>query len=1176
MNAQNPNAQNPNAQNIAADPKASAFLTANAGSGKTSTLVNRVARLLLNGAKPERILCVTYTKAAAAEMQERLFDQLGKWAIRSDDDLRADLERIDESPRDLARARALFARALETPGGLKIQTLHGFCEKLLRRFPLEAGLSPAFQVLDDLIGSELAQAASDELLTLAEAEFRATADTRDRLIRKLKVSGFERLLSQFVHQHDDLKAAFEALMMRQTDWMRGIFQSLGLDEPTSPEAVIADYENSLYWPGIEDLARSMATTEGDRNQKTGGKLLAVIGAHNAGHFDIHDWYKCFYTDKGTFSSHTYSGKASEADKQELHRLAEAVPGVMDRARAAEIAGNTLDALLLFHAFSGIYQNRKNLEGALDFQDLINKAKDLLSRGDMASWVLFKLDGGLEHILVDEAQDTSEDQWVIVKSLAEDFFSGRGQLGEAQLRTVFAVGDEKQSIYGFQGARPDKFAEARQYFIARAQAADQTPRVPELILSYRTLPEILGFVDAVYDAQDLSHALTLDYNHIITHEAFRLQEKGLVELWPQVQPIDAPEMTADDADIAPVDAGSREPASKRLAKQLAATIRSEIEAGRVVFSKKGEPRPLHAGDVLILVRKRDALFEHIIRELKMAGVAVSGADRLKLGDHIAFQDLRALMRFCLQPNDNLSLACVLRSPLCDLSEDDLYSVAQGREGTLWRQLRDRPDTDGRFAEARIFLRWALDAGHNLTAFDFLARVLNRRDGEGRSIKQRFLTRLGDECEDVLEETLALALKGEGIGLNGLSACLDLFEFRAAQIKREQEEGGRSVRVMTVHGSKGLEAPWVILPIGPQHTSANKDDLLLRGEDGDLYLCASGRKGDTAGITEIRAGKSLKDEQEGLRLLYVALTRARDRLTLCGFAGKKTPKGIAFDPWYDLVSNAFDKLDHSVEAMPLKAPFDDLEQAQTAVIRLYGRRSPTLAAEAAIAPPEVVLPDFVTRVVAQADVDAERGRERWAAISQMGDEDREAEERAPSPLESRNGLGRYRRGNLIHKLFEILPDIAMEKRTEVAARYLDRQPDLTDSQRREMAGAVLAVLNDARFAEAFGPDSRPEVALAGRIGETARGEAIMLSGRIDRLVVTADRVVIIDYKSNRPAPDHAEDAAIAYQRQMAGYVALLRQVYPQKTVEAALLWTDGPKLTPLSEALVNLRLGEILNR
>ena len=1164
-----------NAQNIAADPKASSFLTANAGSGKTSTLVNRVARLLLNGAKPERILCVTYTKAAAAEMQDRLFERLGGWAIAPDEDLRRDLASIDEAVHDLPRARALFAKALETPGGLKIQTIHGFCEKLLRRFPLEAGLSPAFQVLDDLIGGELAKTASDGLLTLDAPDLAAVMAARDRLIRKLKVSGFERLLSQFIHQHDDIAATF-ARLEAKGDWATALFQSLGLEGICTTVECLEAYEARLEWQIIRDLAAVLSTGTSKTNQEAGQAFLALYEGYAAGRGLDFDLLKTvFFTKTGSLRKSTYTKETPPGDAIFMDRMAHEVAALADQLKAAEIAENTLDGLRLFAVFSVLYQAEKKARGALDFQDLINRTKALLSDHLMSVWVLFKLDGGLEHILVDEAQDTSGDQWAIVKALSAEFFSGAGQA--SALRTVFAVGDEKQSIYGFQGAQPDIFLKEGQYFDALITEAGQKFVAPDLVESWRTLPEILGFVDAVFPAPDLSHALNFTGN-VVIHKAQRKAHTGLVELWPLVLPIDAPEVTADEVDVAPVDATSRDPASKRLAKQLAATIQAEIEAGRAVFTKKSEtPRPLHAGDILILVRKRDALFEHIIRELKIAGVAVSGADRLKLGDHIAFQDLRALMRFCLQSSDNLSLACLLRSPLCDLSEDDLYALAQGREGTLWGQLRDHPDTDGRFAEACIFLRWALDAARHLTAFDFLARVLYRRDGEGRSIKQRFLTRLGDECEDVLEETLALALKGEGIGLNGLSACLDLFEFRAAQIKREQEEGGRSVRVMTVHGSKGLEAPWIILPIGPQHTSANKDDLLLRSEDGDLYLCVGGRKGDTANITEIRNAKSLKDEQEGLRLLYVALTRARDRLTLCGYAGKRAPsKNAAFDPWYDLLSNAFDRLDHSVEAMPLKAPFDDLEQAQTAVIRLYGQRSATLAAEAAIRPPAVILPDFVTQIVAQADVDAERGKERWAAISQMGDEDREAEERAPSPLESQNGLGRYRRGNLIHKLFEILPDIATDKRGDVAGRYLDRQPDLTDSQRREMAGAVMAVLSDARFAEAFGPDSRPEVALAGRIGETARGDAIMLSGRIDRLVVTDARVVIIDYKSNRPAPDRAEDAAIAYQRQMAGYVALLRQIYPQKTVEAALLWTDGPKLTPLSEALVNLRLGEILNR
>ncbi|ESQ81956.1 hypothetical protein AEAC466_19700 [Asticcacaulis sp. AC466] len=1163
------------AQNIAADPRASSFLTANAGSGKTSTLVNRVARLLLNGAKPERILCVTYTKAAAAEMQGRLFERLGGWAIAPDDDLRRDLASIDEAVHDLPQARALFAKALETPGGLKIQTLHAFCEKLLRRFPLEAGLSPAFQVLDDLIGGDLAETARTGLLTLDAPELAGLTQARDRLIRKLKVGGFERLLAQFIHQHDDIKAAFERLEVRG-DWQTALFHSLGLDGICTSVECLDAYEARLEWEIIRDLAAVLSTGASKTNQEAGQAFLTLYEGYQAGQgLDFDRLKSIFITKTGTPRKATYTKETPPGDAVVMDRLGREVGRLVEQLKAAEIAENTLDALRLFAIFSTIYQTEKRQHGALDFQDLINKTKSLLSDRMMSIWVLFKLDGGLEHVLVDEAQDTSGDQWAIVKALTEEFFAGASQTSVQ--RTVFAVGDEKQSIYGFQGAKPDLFLGNGAYFEARAREASLRFVAPDLVESWRTLPELLGFVDAVFAESDLSRALNFT-GHPIVHMPQRRRHNGLVELWPLVQPIEVPEATADDDDIAPVDAPSREPPSKRLAKQLAMTIRAEIDTGRAVYIKgKEEPRPMHAGDVLILVRKRDHLFEHIIRELKIAGVPVSGADRLKLGDHIAFQDLRALMRFCLQPNDSLSLACVLRSPLCDLSENDLYRLAQGREGALWGRLLDYEGVEDRFVEARVFLLWAHRTAHHLTAFDFLARVLNRRDGAGRSTKQRFLTRLGDECEDVLDETLALALKGEGVGDTGLAACLDLFEFRAAQIKREQEEGGRSVRVMTVHGSKGLEAPWVILPIGPQHSSATKDDLLMRSDDGDLYLCATGRKGDTDRITAIRDAKALKDEQEGLRLLYVALTRARDRLTLCGYAGRKaTGKNNAFAPWYDLLKDAFDRLPATLEPMPLKAPFDDMEQAKEVIVQLHGVRSPALTAEAAILAPQVKLPDFVTTIVAQADVDLERGAERWAAISQMGDEDREAEERAPSPLESQNGLGRYRRGILIHKLFEILPDIPAAKREEVAIRYLGRQADLTDSQRIEMAGAVLAVLTDDRFAEAFGPQSRPEVALAGGIGRTARGEDIMLSGRIDRLVVTDDRVVIIDYKSNRPAPDTAEGASVTYQRQMAGYVALLRQIYPQKTVEAALLWTDGPKLTPLSETLVNLRLAEILAR
>jgi ATP-dependent helicase/nuclease subunit A len=1162
-----------NPQNVAADPRASCFLTANAGSGKTSTLVNRVARLLLRGAKPEHILCVTYTKAAAAEMQARLFERLGHWAVAEDDALAGQLAAIDENPHDLATARALFAKALETPGGLKIQTIHAFCERLLRRFPLEAGLSPAFEILDDFRGAELSERASSDLLTLDLPALAETMAARDRLIVRLKATGFEKLLSQFVYQHDDLAEAFDALQARHEDWPRHLFKSLGLDAPCTTHECLEAYADRIEWWIITDLAQSLSLGSTKTNQEAGRALLDLhMRYRDDGVFDFDCLKAVFFTKAGELRKAPYAKETTASDAILLDKLGREVVALAERLKAVDIASNTLDALRLFAVFSTLFTTAKRNDGALDFQDLITRTRNLLDRHLMSAWVLFKLDGGLEHILVDEAQDTSGDQWAILKPLTEEFLAGAGQ-SRVDPRTVFAVGDEKQSIYGFQGADPAQFLEQGRYYERRVNEAGQTFVAPSLTQSWRSLPEILGFVDAVFDSQELATALNFTGDPVV-HQPRRSEAPGFVELWPRVLPIDAPEATADEEEeVAALDEPGRAHPAKRLARQIAVTIRHEIDAGRTVWDRNThKKRPMHAGDVLILVRKRDLLFEHVIRELKIAGVAVSGADRLKLGEHIAFQDLRALMRFCLTPRDDLSLACVLRSPLCDVSEDELFALAKGRGGSLWRALLDVRGEEGAYAEARIFLLWAVGASQRLTAFDFLSRVLNRRDAGGRSMKQRFLTRLGDECEDVLDETLQLALKGEGAGALGLSAALNLFEFNATEIKREQEEGGRSVRVMTVHGSKGLEAPWVILPVGPQHRSARRDDLLLTGDDGQLYLSAGGKKAEVEAVSLIRARIARREEQEALRLFYVAVTRARDRLTICGFTGKRAQARGPFPGWYEMADAAFDRLDAGSETMDLAAPFDEMDMREMAVIRTFGQRPPTLPAEARIAAARVVLPDFVTKMPEQADLESEV----WQAISHMGDEDRSENDPSPSPLETRNGLGRYRRGNLIHKLFEMLPDIRPDNRETIATRYLERQIDLNDAQRDEILGSVMAVLDDARFAEAFGPQSRAEVALAGQIGTSDTGAAIMLSGRIDRLVVTPEQVLVIDYKSNRPAPDRAEDAAVAYQRQMAGYVGLLRQVYPDREVSAALLWTDGPKLTPLSETLVNLRLAEISSR
>jgi ATP-dependent helicase/nuclease subunit A len=1167
-----------NPQNDAADPRATVFVTANAGSGKTSTLVNRVARLLLDGASPERILCVTYTKAAAAEMQGRLFQQLGKWAVLNDDDLRTELLKIDEGERDLATARALFARALETPGGLKIQTIHGFCEKLLRRFPLEAGLSPAFSVLDDLQGRELAEKAVDAVL----ADEGTVAEARDRLIRLLRPMGFEKLMGQFIHQHDKIFAAFEAFKTSaESDgghWLNTLFAGLGLNEVIFPDAVDAEVFDSLDWGTIKELAASLATVKDKTSPANAAIWLQLYTDHQAGHNDAETLLGLFYTAKMEPRAKFYTNGVAEADKQFLDRLAPIAAALLERRNAARVAEQTFLTIQLFTTFSGIYQDVKRQSGLLDFQDLITRAKQLLATRAQSDWVLFKMDGGLEHILVDEAQDTSDDQWQIVKALSEAFYDGNID----RARTVFAVGDEKQSIYGFQGARPDRFLETRQYYILRAKAAGLSVRVPELITSYRSLPHILAFVDAVFGEGELSFALNFSSDQI-EHVAHRI-DKGLVELWPQVMPIDDAEddETPEDEEDKPVDAAPKSP-QQRLAQQIAGHIAEEIAAGCGVHTRDGQ-RAMQAGDVLILVRKRDALFNHIIRELKTSGVPVSGADRLQLASHIAFDDLRALLRFCLQPKDDLSLAVILRSPLCDVSETDLFDLCRARDNarapSLWQALLDHTRDDGAFDAAKVFLGWAVKSAPRLTAFDFLNAALNRRDANGLSQRQRFLTRLGAECEDVLDETLGLAQMAEGAGRVGLSAFLDLCEFNATEIKREQEEGGHRVRVMTVHGSKGLEAPWVILPVGPVHTSTRNEDLLMIAEPEagplanrtapELYLKSGPKALDPQRLKTLKEEKTRKDDQEALRLYYVALTRARDRLTVCGYRGKRAGKQGTFDPWYDLAEQAFARLpEGEVTARKLKAHADFAIEGADDVIEVltYGQPAPGLPRAEEVHSARPPLPPYTQG----QEVAADEAKAVWRAISQLGDEDRSETERAPSPLQkgTAGGLGRYRRGLLIHKLFEILPDLSEAQRQRVAETYLAKQPDLDDDMRTEIAGAVMAVLEDARFAEAFGPQSRAEVAIA---GEVVAG--LKLSGRIDRLVVTDERVLVIDYKSNRPAPDRAEDAAIDYQRQMAGYVALLRKVYPAKRVESALLWTDGPKLTPLSETLVNLRLSEIM--
>ena len=1151
-------------QITAADPALSVFVTANAGSGKTTTLVDRVARLLLKKAPPGEILCVTYTKAAAAEMQARLFKKLGAWAVMDDDKLRVDLAELDGrdpaalKAEDLSDARRLFARALETPGGLKIQTIHAFCEKLLRRFPIEAGVSPAFKVLENEAAVALSHEAREDLAraALADPDGRLGAAYAHFAV-ELDWKAFHALLAMIESERGKLVAYVER-------WTSGAAPGphilAGVSEDETPAVIETDFLNWLD-PAAWRVAADGFATGSTNDQKIAAQMRAAIPPN----VSLAAMKPLFIDSKGEARTKFGTKSAPPAAAGYLDSVSLKYCAVLDRMRAAKVAEDTVKALTLARAHAAFYDLAKERQGALDFPDLVVRAVELLTVRSTAAWVLFKLDGGIEHVLVDEAQDTAPDQWAIFKALTEEFFSGdgaprRGETVPRIPRTVFAVGDEKQSIYSFQGARPERLRQEAQAYASLVHGAGRLFEQVPLDTSFRSTEEVLAFVDKAFDGPDRTRALVGVLGDIPTHHPARVGQHGSIDLWPLFHDPVTPDREAWNA---PVDKEDARSGRKQLAQALARDIRRQVEAGVAVHNHRRSEtdpamRPAHWGDFLILVRRRDALFEEIIRALKAEAVPVAGADRLKLSSHIVFDDLIAVARFALYPDDDLSLAEVLRSPFCDVTDfgdpHSLYPLAdaESRDGrSLWRELQRRAGEQPQWRRARDFVQAALDA-RDRDPFAFFSSLLNRIDETGVSGRARILARLGREAEEAIDETLAQVLAAEDRGGVDLETCVARLEAADVEVKREMDGARNEVRVMTVHGAKGLEAPIVILPDTTSRAKPQGPTLMPAADDDGTetegwLMCPGSAKEDCAASAAAREARVARTDAESLRLLYVALTRARDRLIVMGRALKRPEEGFEAGSWWSVIAETFERLG---DDDPL-----NVRDIADGVLR-FGVDPGTAAVQTSVRPVSVDVPPWA-RAPAVAD-----GSARFASPSRM---EEAARIPAPSPLATTAGpgapLGRFRRGDLIHRLLERLPEIPAPSRPDAAMRMLSRERDLDEVQRAEMIAAAFAVLDDARFAPVFGTGSRPEVALTGSVG------AIPVSGRMDRLVVTPDRVLVIDYKTNRPAPARIEDADPAYVRQLAVYASILTDLYPDRTVEAALVWTDGPRLMAIPQAMMD---------
>lgn len=1144
---------NPNVlQRRASNPSASVWVGASAGTGKTKVLTDRVLRLLLPrdnneaGTPAHKILCLTFTKAAASEMALRINKTLAEWAVMDESALHAKLESLlGRSPRldETEAARKLFAQVIDTPGGLKIMTLHSFCQSILGRFPLEAGIAPNFSILDENSAAELmAQAKTQTYAQAAMTPASPLSGALNTLAAVIGEDSFEKLLGELARE----RAQLRRILGHGWD-IDGLYTRLcaALDIPSAvtPQDILhrACAEGAFDAADLREAGRIMLTRGGKTNQENGAILLAWLDRTPEGRMaGITAYYGVYFTQEGKPLSKLMDKKLGEdnpAALDALHRERARLEALKETRAKAASAALTRDLFLLGGEILKRYEHLKRAQGVLDFDDLIGLTTRLLG-GDgggsaeesnaldfMPSWVLYKLDQGLDHILIDEAQDTNPEQWAIIKALAEEFFAGIGAR-DGVTRTIFTVGDEKQSIYSFQRASPEEFDIMRGHFTRRiGQEAGLAWDDVALNISFRSTRSVLEAVDRVF-AQP---ALSADPGFSGTsHSSYRSGQAGLVELWPLYESAG----TAEDYDPwePPVTITEGRSSASLCAEGVATTIQGWIERGERLES---HDRPIEAGDIMILVRTRTAFVNQLIRALKTRGIPVSGHDRMVLNDQLAVQDLLALAEFALLPPDDLTLACLLKSPLIGMSEDALFDLAVNRPDTLWHALKNHKD----HAESVAYLESFIAAAHHMHPYEFFSAALDRPcPADHHSGLRAMKKRLGHDALDPIDELLNAALRFEEDHTPSLQGFIRWQKSGHAQIKREMEESGGQVRIMTVHGSKGLQAPIVILPDTVRNTRAVPGQadkrLLWPHKTGLAVPLWSPRKDmDFAAFETAYAALEAKDDQEYRRLLYVAMTRAEERLYVTGYKGKREPMP---DSWYEYIRAGLQNADG---AQPL----------ENGGLRLTNAREKNPDRQPATAPVAAkpqALPEWLFRKAPQ---------EPSPPQPLVPSRPSQSEPAALSPLHAMS-QSRFRRGNVTHKLLQFLPDIAPDLRQATAQKFLTRYAqDLGAATCTDIIRECLEILNDPEFAPLFGPGSRAEVPITGLMNGRD-----LVSGQIDRLFIRGRDIWIIDFKTNRPPPQDARDVPQIYKDQMRAYHDTLRAIYPNHTIHCGLIWTDGPRL------------------
>jgi len=1029
-------------QQKAADPSQSIWLRASAGTGKTKVLTDRLLRLLLKGTLPSKILCLTFTNAAANEMHERIYQKISSWAVVGDAELKSELRALgytNLTSDDIKSAKNLLQGYLHKEESLNIHTIHSFCQKVLQKFPIEAGISPNFKIIDEINRPQIISHVKHFLIK--DEKFLKEASL---ILTQMHESKLNELFAEIMGSQIKFKNFFAecTTLVKYQDHLK---RTLDITHTNEEEI-------------IEGICKKASEILGSRMEFEGLKKM------------------CLTQDGSKKKRLSFQKK----DKDTLFAIQDIVFQGLDQIKSLKI----------FHASSSFYSLAKMLiegydeykrqRGVLDYDDLIYYTQNLFLNSEFKDWILYKLDGGIEHILVDEAQDTNLHQWYLIIALISDFIAG--DTGDEREKSIFVVGDEKQSIYSFQGARYEYFAEVKQKIIQALSRAKKKNQMLNLKTSYRSSDIILETVNKIF-----RYVRSID-KELFDIDNFELDchnqaYGGEVELW------DTYLSDMQEELFWPVFSEEQEKCDpkNRLAKDIAKYIDELVKSQKVLFSTG---KRICFSDFMILLRQRGELAQEIVSELKKLQIPVSGLDKMLLMDDLSVQDLLAAAKFTLFPDDELNLACLLRSPLFGLSEEELHKVTYGRKGKLHLHL------ESSYPKIQEKLDKIISLARNTNIADFFHILVY-----GYNNLENFITHNGYGAADSIGHLIGLAVKFE----QEISSSLQEFISWCGSYEIEISKDLTSqnvVRIMTVHGAKGLQSPIVILP---DTTSVPRTDHKFFWDQNDYPFFAINSSIHNAFYKDLKQTSTDLAYKEYLRLLYVATTRAQEQLLVCGYS---TNSKTDLEAWHSIIFGAIS---------------NDMES--------LGEGKFICKSDKPLPDTIIPIPKTTALPLINLVTDKEYVVEKAGVNSEIN-----------SPLESSNALV-Y--GELVHKILED----ALQSGNIALLNSHNLFDLLPESYAKKMRNNLIQLQEDPEFSELLKSKLKVEIVIASSMDYNF--------GRIDLLVIKEDKVIIVDYKTDVKVPDSPDLIPIKYQEQLRNYKRMVQDIYPEKMVEAKLLWLSAPK-------------------